>query len=323
MDTDDSMMAFEKQRRLNRLISVYKIWKSKTEMMSEAGSQFRNQAISPATASEGDTCRLEISQLDASNLMQLQQQSRPPTATTATTCQHRLNPPALNDNGLTLLQIPGFVSGGRRLEADTEAEFNVGSESAAHLHETGRLWQSFVVPLVLACIIFLLVIWTRQISLVLVNDTIIMVFILSSIFVLMSAIAFWLAQDQKRLELAAEELADSGLGGLAAEQPQPAQRSFRHHQCRHSHTAHLETYCHHQHRHRHIHRDPILVHNKCCGLALVDCRPPDYYSALENSLPVELGGEPESQDPPSYSEVACGTDKAFNGSLSCSSAHQV
>lgn len=197
---------------------------------------------------------------------------------------------ATNTNATTITMSPSSLSSMSPLTGDAASE--------------RRLWQSFVMPLVLGCVIFLVAIWTRQVSLALSNDTIIMIMILAAVFIVMSGVAFWLSYDQQL-----EEAIQSGgqanqltycqhhaINGL--ERP-TTPSGHNHHNNHHQHHRHHPNHDHsnyndNNHNHNHMATgDPQLGHlvtidgHKCCA-QLLDCLPPDYYSAMRNSLPVNL-----------------------------------
>lgn len=174
-----------------------------------------------------------------------------------------------------------------RLSAISSAmPFSVGLVLPPNMDEIiteKRLWQSLVMPFVIGCVIFFAAVWTHQISLALKSDTLVMVAVLAAAFIVMAAIAFWLASDQ---QLSGDSIeADDDLGepsyhrGISLE-------DFEH-------NAHCQ-----RHRDadwRRLARDSQSTSswseegaNKCYSISIIDCQPPDYYSAMRNSIPVKL-----------------------------------
>lgn len=165
---------------------------------------------------------------------------------------------------------------------------------------TKRLWQSLVLPLVLGCVIFLVALWTRQMSLALTDDTIVMMMILMAVFIIMSGVAFWLSCDQHFQAIQQQQQhhhQSHGEDELAA-------------RAREQSASGLHTYCQHCQLHRanqgggeSSSNNPTGHHplgavcpamwpmrdegTKCtCAISMIDCQPPDYYSALRDSSPI-------------------------------------
>lgn len=137
-----------------------------------------------------------------------------------------------------------------------------------------RLWQTLVMPLALGSVIFLIALWTRQVNLRLVNDTMVMLIILGAIFIIMTGMAFWFAQSEQ---------------GSNSEQPEHQIHCHRHasNRCRyHRHFASLSR----SDIDENLLRPQLDGTNscKCCTVAFIDYQPPDYHSAMNDSLPVNL-----------------------------------
>lgn len=151
----------------------------------------------------------------------------------------------------------------------------------------GKLWQSLVMPIVLGCVIFLIALWTRQLSLVLLNETIAMIFILAAVFITMSGLAFWLAQDHQSSELATDGNSDTldsnsetttRAGCRSGSIGSASSLSSSTHNCR---------YCSSHHHQHHSQIAAGAQSPKCCDLAIIDCKPPDYWVALLESSPIQ------------------------------------
>ena len=227
-----------------------------------------------------------------------------------TRCARHSHRPPANDSHLAAYSIclaaPVATSAGHLVSENAPLELGEGIQPR-------RLWQSLVLPLVLACIIFLVALWTRQISLALTNDTILMLIILMGVFVVMSGVAFWLSCEQQ-LQQARQRIDEH----VDEEAHQQRLCHCQHHHSNHnSHNNDINNdinnnnnnnHHHHHHRpesHQHCpHGQCRPASNKCCRLALLDCRPPDYHWALANSLPVSLVEGSPQQSPPSYAELA-------------------
>lgn len=135
-----------------------------------------------------------------------------------------------------------------------------------------RLWQSLVIPLVLSCVLLMVILWSRQASLVFLKDTLFMLFILGSIFVIMSAIAFWLAQDREAIGMSShEQIIECEHGGSASEIPSHFGTNTRCASNLSDTTIDYQNQC-----------------QKCYRLAIIDPHPPQYYAALQNSIPIEM-----------------------------------
>lgn len=162
--------------------------------------------------------------------------------------------------------------------------------------DDGKLWQGLVAPIVLSCTLLVIILWSRQASLVFIKDTLVMLFILGLIFVIMSGVAFWLAKE-KEPESTVQE------------------NTQCHHETRdypsHSTSSHLEA--------DPDSRAPILNRCfKCDKIAFIDSKPPEYYTALKNSVPIDVlfdnhqvriknsersSDERDTSPPPSYGEL--------------------
>jgi len=156
-----------------------------------------------------------------------------------------------------------------------------------------RLWHSLVLPFLLACIIFLAVLWTRQLSLALTNDTVFMMMILMAVFMVMSGVAFWLSCDRHFQGLEQQQnLAQDMLGSAEAGSSEGqavggsgvangARRSLCSCQLRGPMGRQAHTHC--QMGRRQSPND----RPKCnCSISVIDCQPPDYYAALKESIPI-------------------------------------
>lgn len=200
--------------------------------------------------------------------------------------RHSLHTPIYTNS--SLLYVTHNSSGTATSRPRHQEAEAVHSQASSTSSDSGaKLWQSLVLPMVLACVIFLMALWTRQISLVLTNGTIMMIVIMASIFIVLSAIAFWLSCDQffqKRSPDESPEVssAHSGLEEQGA-----------HHSRDLESTADQPHHCHHANcqlaaaqrlgSQGALTSPPRAV--KCCHISVIDCQPPDYHSALLNSVP--------------------------------------
>lgn len=230
------------QLKTKRLISIFSLWRSKTEMQ-------RNMNTPP---------QVEIN-------------AHPiPLATGRhSTCSHGFR---RNQH----MFVPTCAS-------NIPFATNVAPANLNEAISEKKLWQSLVMPIILGCIIFLIALWTRQISLVLVNDTIVMIIILAAVFIIMSGFAFWFAQDQQ-------------FGDRSIREEEQQQDIHQHHHRLSIRNANHETHCPRLMINRQAIPDPSGGEaSKCCGIAIIDCQPPDYYSAMRNSIPLDLNYEDDKQ----------------------------
>lgn len=258
----------EQQRKTKRLLAMFRLWQSKTEMNNRQIQHRNNNVINlenrACNSRDGaSNLRGEYVSTLSSNL-NLSQQS------TSNSC---------NYHHITRHNHLMFVP---TSAANIPFATNIMPDNLSESISERKLWQTLVMPLVLGCIIFLIVIWTRQISLVLMDDTIVMIVILGSVFILMSGIAFWLAQDQSMTESECDE----------QEQQRAADANHNHH---HHHYYHhhnqsnsRNSNCRYQ-NHRSSDANHIEDANKRhCNVSVIECQPPDYYSAMKNSFPVDI-----------------------------------
>lgn len=183
-----------------------------------------------------------------------------------------------------------------RLQADQHLMLaSYSTSTSAHLGDRSsvptselvverRFWQALILPLILGCIIFLVAIWTKQVSFALRHDTIMMIVILGTVFLSMSAMAFWLSQDP---HMNNEDLVDTYSAPMqrchrlehAYDLPMSYGFRLHQHRCRRHNNNNNHTQQAHQVQHRN------LDATKRPDISIVDCQPPDYQSALANSLP--------------------------------------
>lgn len=164
---------------------------------------------------------------------------------------------------------------------DTPSYLNAAETQDTTTTTKPKLWHSLVLPLVLACVIFLVALWTRQISLALNNDTLMMVMILALLFVFLSGVAFWLSCDH-----------------YFHTDPPPPPTQITQQQQQQAHHPHCPLALRLQRQQNDIEAQTTTTttrHNncpqageKCCRehIAVIDCQPPDYNSALLNSKPI-------------------------------------
>lgn len=242
------------QRRTRRLLAMFHLWQSKTEMNQQV-QRDRNSNCTRSNASRRERATRDAYFTTLSD--NLTQQS------TSSSCTHHHNHITRHNH---LMLIPTSTT---NMPFATSIMPDNLSESLSER----KLWQSLVMPLILGCIIFSVVIWTRQISLVLMDDTIVMIVILGTVFILMSGIAFWLAQDQSMMENNCDE------------EQQRADLSSNHQNCS---SATDEQTRHHNCRYQHHTSNSNHNNNKRCNVSIIECQPPDYYSAMKNSYPVGI-----------------------------------
>lgn len=244
------------QRRTKKLVAICRLWRSKTEMQMNQELGGLQQVVAAAAASGSATACRQHSTSDGSRPNQRAARERRTTSS----------------NASRVLMTPGAagmafvdVTGGALVH-------NLESQAIAK-----KLWQSVVIPFVLGCSIFLVAVWTHQISMVLVKETIMTLVLLGFAFIIMTTFAFWLAQSQS-------------VSPTCTNGAPPTSESHQHY-----------------HHFRHL-SPPVLWSNvpladppvhecadarsngraSCCSIAIIDCQPPEYHSALENSYPVSL-----------------------------------
>lgn len=255
-------LSFDERKR-RRMLAVFHLWRSRTEMQQQRNDMNMNQERRCSSPIE--------------------------------TSLDRSQPPAIrpsNHNRLSTIS--------------STIPFSVGLVLPPNMDEMiteRRLWQSLVMPFVIGCVIFLAAVWTHQISLALKSDTLVMVAILGAAFIVMAAIAFWLASDQ---HLVGDSVgADDDLGepsyhrGISLE-------DFEH-------NAHCQR--HRDADRRRLARDSHSAAswsedgtNKCYSISIIDCQPPDYYSAMRNSIPVKLLASFEDINGRAHEEATSSTD---------------
>lgn len=257
----------EQRRRTRRLVALLGHWSSASEMQLHTGAEIDlNRTPTPSSS------RTSID---------IVQQSAPVHADRCRACASA--------------PITGSREG-PAICASTSIPFatEIGAPDFGYGVPARKLWQSLVLPLVLACIILLVALWTRQVSLALTNDTLTLMIVLVAVFVTMSCVAFWLSRDQAFRHL------DTGGQHERAEHSRPANHSphhRRHHYHDESQPHYPEPELAHQGGHHHPPNDDDIssgrriaraADDKSCGISVIDCQPPDYYSAVTSSLPVVL-----------------------------------
>lgn len=196
---------------------------------------------------------------------------------------------------------PATTTARGRNDEQHDQSLTAANSAAASDLGAANPWQSLVLPVILACVIFLVALWTRQISLAATNDTILMIMILMGLFIIMSGLALWLSCDQyldEEQEQAREAQAQETLG---EDETLPPCRCH-HHRHIHGHNNHRHHH-HNHHHHHHNHNQHSAEHEsslghssttnstnerRCqkCAVSVIDCQPPDYYSAVMNSMPI-------------------------------------
>lgn len=307
----------EEQKRIRRLMSVFRLWRTRTEMSLSGPDQDNLRHHQHLTLFDNNESNLQ--EAERRCRQHDEDATRELTQTSSTNSDNNNN--ILHASTQPIIYVPSSCVG-------SQIHFTP-SLAGETLRETKRLWQNLVLPLVLGCIIFLLVVWTKQISLVLLNDTIVMVIILGAVFIIMSALAFWLAQDQQFQQNQTQV-------GSEEEEEDLANNHHLHHHQHHcasirranESSQHLESYCqrHLNHHHRNNYNQQQqrynnllsslalsngarrsqrrqqqqvitnavgddgseMVHKCCDSISIIDCHPPDYYSAIEHSYPVSL-----------------------------------
>lgn len=188
---------------------------------------------------------------------------------------------AISANYYAAAQFPNNNPANLATADDLDLSRRPASSATIRAGEANRkLWQSLVTPIVLGCVIFLVALWTRQLSLVLLNDTLAMIFILAAVFVTMSGLAFWLAQEPK--------------GGGDGSQVNNFQSTTPSHTCRPSSSSSAlnATNC----PHCSSHNQNVVGASKCCDLAVIDCEPPDYWLALLESKPIQFHDQEDNSN---------------------------
>lgn len=256
------------QRQTRRRLSALSLWRSHSEM----------QLVAQNTPTTSD----QMSQADSGRHQQHTHRDGPHQASTssseANNNHHQINDhhdhcssrsmgnDNINQIQPTEIETSNHSATNIALATDQPNVGDAVQESA----QPKRLWRSLVIPVVLACIIFLVGLWTRQISLAFANDTLSMMIVLMLIFIVMSAAAFWLSCDQHFKE--ASEASDQAFEQQAASQ---CRCHLRRGGADESHQEHRST----------ANQQEV---DKCCNISIIDCQPPDYYSACVHSLPVGL-----------------------------------
>lgn len=268
----------EQIRKTKRLLAMFRLWHSKTEMQQQQQriqpERDFNRNVNDNSIRELSTRRIECLENNETTLSSTtsnhNNQSRP---TSSSSCNYHNHISRRNH----LMFIPTCAS-------NMPFATNIMPENLSESLSERKLWQSLVMPLVLGCIIFLVIIWTRQISLVLMDDTIVMIVILGSVFILMSGIAFWLAQDQSMTEnnnnQDQERQQQISTSNHDWSTTSTTSESNRHH-CRFQHRSALN----HQHSGGNQHQ---IEDDKRYNVSVIECQPPDYYSAMRNSFPVDI-----------------------------------
>lgn len=229
-------------RRTRRLLSMFNFWRSKTEMQQVASRASLNLNLNSYQQPEQNSVRESEVSFESSNQMRRNLNIN---------SNSNSNPSQAATMSNQIMFVPTCT-------LNMPFSTNIMPDNLNEAISERKLWQSLVMPLVLGCLIFLVVVWTRQISLVLLDDTVVMIFILGSVFILMSGIAFWLAQDQSVGQTCNQNQTENS-----------SRRSSRH-SCGHN---------------RYQEQSNL---NKRCDLSTIECQPPDYYSALRDSFPVDV-----------------------------------
>lgn len=271
-------------RRTRRLMAIFRVWRSKSEM---------EQVVSGSGESGAPLA-------SSVNLEMAQQAPRRATSCASATSNSRHNHHNHNHHR-HLMYIPTSASSMPFIAVAGLSPANLAHVTHATSDGTRqrKLWQSLVMPLALGCILFLAAVWTRQVSLVLMSDTGIMVIILGVVFVVMSAFAFWLAQDQPHGGSENEQHTCRNLHSQHSAFSRNSRRAEQHYDDNHDDDS-LDATQNEQHF-----DDP----NKCCSVSFINChQPPDYYSALRNSFPINY-----QQQPPDFLAVSGGSRLRVEG----------
>lgn len=250
--------------RIRRLKRMYRFWEPLDHLPSFGGNTLQHPA-NTAAASLPLTRSPNVNEQST-----IQREVSPPRASAAATPEDSRrssmessppfsSPSSSRTRHCTVRMADSSATNGSRQTQPTVILATIGSTP------DGKIWQSLVAPIVLGCVIFLVALWTRQLSLVLLSDTVAMIFILVAVFITLSGLAFWLAQDRpvEQQRHGQQVLDNSG-------QPQTvaASRSDSgHSHCRHCATANGTS--------------------KCSDLSVIDCKPPDYWAALLESRPIQ------------------------------------
>lgn len=197
----------------------------------------------------------------------------------------------------------------------------------AELEPKRRLWQSLVVPMLLGSLIFLTAMSTKHISIVLSDDRILMILALVIIFIVMSGLAFWLSSTFHNLATnVADRNSNTNQNDCTTETTNSTGRSnslssdssddrhnhrdlshYRNFWSRRNETGVLiqpsqssSAYSQETLRQQHssscrcsqcptMPSDTTGIDSKTShGISFIDCKPPDYYSAMRNSSPVDI-----------------------------------
>lgn len=244
----------EERRNFHRLLARLELWKSRREMMQH-NSETRQAQQVQLPANQQQVAMMVSGEQQASSSGEQEQAVGESSRRVATSCQHQMR---------DQLILTPICSGNLSF-----ATVSTGANLEQIISEK-KLWQTLVLPFVLGSIIFLVAIWSHQISLALMSDTMTMILIVGSVFIVMSAMAYWLSYDRPLTESAE---------GQQSEQ--------------HRYSGNLPNCCHHLHdletqlssdHHQHHHESC----DKCYRVSIIDFQPPDYYSAMKNSTPVGL-----------------------------------
>lgn len=198
-----------------------------------------------------------------------------------------------NDNRRTIITVS---SNSRRRILNEQDTRPIDVNTIANMKHSGKkMCQRLAVPIVLSCILFMVTLWSRQASLVFLKDTLLMLFILGTIFIIMSGVAFWLAQER--------ELDSINQDCDHLNQPPEAGNRISDYLPEH---GRLDTTT-------DVERCP-----KCYMISIIESEPPEYYAALENSIPIKImydNHQIDSSDtksitsretlPPNYDDLNC------------------
>lgn len=278
----------EQIRKTKRLLAIFRLWHSKTEIQQQQQKQIQLERDLNRNVNVNVNVNDSIRQLSARRIECLEN-NETTLSSTSNYNNHQSRPTSSSCNYHNHISRRNHLMFIPTCASNMPFATNIMPELLSESLSERKLWQSLVMPLVLGCIIFLVIIWTRQISLVLMDDTIVMIVILGSVFILMSGIAFWLAQDQSMTE-------NNNNNNNSNNQEQQQQSSTSNHDWSTTSTTRGEStrhHCRYQHRSSSSHQHSAGNHHqveddKQYNVSVIECQPPDYYSAITNSHPVDI-----------------------------------
>lgn len=148
-----------------------------------------------------------------------------------------------------------------------------GEISTSSYH--GGLWPGLIVAFILAFLVFTTIVISRRNKIPIINDVWMMLFIMGSIFMIMSAIAFWLICENFNRNRTNEDVTNESIchhldSTTFNSSTDPTAGNISISDSNLDPNRHMSIDC------------PI------CSISIIESKPPEYYSALKHSVPIGI-----------------------------------